>query len=85
MIDTIRKSPDADTAKERLITRFTLTEIQAQAILDMQLRRLAALERQKIEDEHREIMAQIAYLEDLLANVHKILELIKDGLAGSLR
>ena len=80
VIETIRKSPDADTAKERLINRFALTEIQAQAILDMQLRRLAALERQKIEDEHREIMAQIAYLEDLLANVHKILELIKTDL-----
>ena len=48
--------------------RFKLSELQAQAILDMQLRRLAALERQKIEDEHKEVAEQIAYLEDLLAN-----------------
>ena len=48
--------------------RFNLSELQAQAILDMQLRRLAALERQKIEDEHRETLEHIAYLEDLLAN-----------------
>lgn len=80
VIDTIRKSPDADTAKQRLVARFNLTEIQAQAILDMQLRRLAALERQKIEDEHREVTSQIAYLEDLLANPQKILGLIKADL-----
>jgi len=80
VIETIRKSPDADTAKQRLISRFNLTEIQAQAILDMQLRRLAALERQKIEDEHREVTSQIAYLEDLLANPQKILGLIKADL-----
>jgi DNA gyrase subunit A len=80
VIDTIRKSPDADEAKAKLISRFNLTEIQAQAILDMQLRRLAALERQKIEDEHKEILSTIAYLEDLLANPGKILSLIKDDL-----
>ena len=85
VIETIRKSDDADTAKERLIVRFNLSEIQAQAILDMQLRRLAALERLKIEEEQREVMAQIAYLEDLLANPVKILNLIKvdmEELAG---
>ena len=49
-------SPDAETARERLMSRFNLTEVQAQAILDMQLRRLAALERQKIEDEHKRIL-----------------------------
>ena len=53
VIQTIRESPDAETAKERLMERFKLSERQAQAILDMQLRRLAALERQKIEDEHK--------------------------------
>jgi DNA gyrase subunit A len=77
VIKTIRESPDADVAKERLVTRFKLTEVQAQAILDMQLRRLAALERKKIEDEHKEVLQRIAYLEDLLANPHKILDLIK--------
>ena len=81
VIDTIRKSPDADTAKERLMTRFKLSELQALAILDMQLRRLAALERQKIEDEHREVMARISYLEDLLASPKKILGLIQADLA----
>ncbi len=80
VIDTIRKSPDADKAKERLMKRFELSDLQAQAILDMQLRRLAALERKKIEDEHKEVMKTIAYLEDLLAHPKKILGLIKDDL-----
>lgn len=80
VIETIRRAPDADTAKTRLMERFDLTEIQAQAILDMQLRRLAALEQQKIEDEYKEIQSQISYLEDLLANPHKILALIKQDL-----
>ena len=80
VIKTIRQSPDADKAKERLMNRFKLTEIQAQAILDMQLRRLAALERQKIEDEHKALMEHIAYLEDLLASPHKILGVIKEDL-----
>jgi DNA gyrase subunit A len=61
--------------------RFKLSDRQAQAILDMQLRRLAALERQKIEDEQRETLERIAYLEDLLASPKKILELIKEDLA----
>ncbi len=80
VIQTIRESDDAETAKERLMTRFKLTDPQAQAILDMQLRRLAALERQKIMDEHKEVMAQIEYLEDLLANPKKILEIIRTDL-----
>ena len=85
VIQTIRQSPDADTARERLMTRFELTEIQAQAILDMQLRRLAALERQKIEDEYLELIQRIAYLEDLLASPRKILYLIKEELADLKR
>ena len=80
VIQTIRESPDADIAKERLMTRFNLSEIQAQAILDMQLRRLAALEQQKIMDEHKEVMTEIAYLEDLLAHPKKILEIIRTDL-----
>lgn len=82
VIKTIRESKDVDVAKERLMTRFKLSDLQAQAILDMQLRRLAALERQKIEDEHREIMTRIAYLQDLLENPVKILGLIKEDLAA---
>ncbi len=82
VINTIRQSPDADTAKTRLMERFGLSDLQAQAILDMQLRRLAALERQKIEEEHKQVREQIAYLEDLLANPGKVLTLIKDDLAA---
>ncbi len=81
VIETIRKSPDVDTAKERLISRFELSDLQAQAILDMQLRRLAALERQKIEDEHQELKEHIDYLEDLLAHPKKKLVLIQEDLA----
>lgn len=80
VIKTIRESKDADVAKTNLMTRFNLTEIQAQAILDMQLRRLAALERQKIEDEYKALLETIAELEDILANPHKILEIIRTDL-----
>ncbi len=81
VIATIRQSPDAETARERLVKQFKLSEIQAQAILDMQLRRLAALEQEKIQAEHAEIKQKIAYLEDLLASSKKILTLVKDELA----
>jgi len=78
VIQTIRQSQDAEVARDRLMKQFKLTEAQAQAILDMQLRRLAALERQKIEEEHAQLLKTIAYLEDLLASPHKILGLIKE-------
>ncbi len=77
VIKTIRESQDADVAKTNLMKRFKLSDLQAQAILDMQLRRLAALERKKIEDEHKQVADQIAYLEDLLAHPKKILALIQ--------
>jgi DNA gyrase subunit A len=80
VIKTIRESRDADVAKERLMSRFKLSELQAQAILEMQLRRLAALEREKIQEEHRQVVERIAFLEDLLANPRKILEVIKTEL-----
>jgi DNA gyrase subunit A len=80
VIKTIRQSPDTETARERLMKRFKLSERQATAILDMQLRRLAALERQKIEDEYKEIKKLIAHLKDLLAHPQKILALIQDDL-----
>ncbi len=85
VIKLIRESPDADKARARLIKRFKLSEVQAQAILDMQLRRLAALERQKIEDEYLELIQRIAYLEDLLASPRKMLYLVKEDLAGLKR
>ncbi len=80
VIQTIRESQDADIAKENLVKRFKLSEIQAQAILDMQLRRLAALERWKIEEEHKRVTEQIGQLEDLLASPKKILGLIQDDM-----
>jgi DNA gyrase subunit A len=80
VIQTIRQSPDVSTARERLTDRFALTEIQAEAILNMPLRRLAALERQKIEDEYAELSDRIGYLQTLLASPHEILLLIKDDL-----
>ncbi len=81
VISLIRRSRDADTALNGLMRRFKLTEIQARAILDMQLRRLAALERRKIEEELAEVRKQIAYLEDLLAHPKKILALIQQEVA----
>jgi DNA gyrase subunit A len=80
VIKTIRESQDADAAKTNLMQRFKLSELQAQAILDMQLRRLAALERWKIEEEHKQVTQQIAYLEDLLASPRKVLALIQDDM-----
>jgi len=85
VISTIRKSADADAAREALIAKFSLSEAQANAILEMQLRRLAALERKKIEDEYEEVIRLIAELEDLLANPRKILQAIKDELADLRR
>lgn len=82
VINTIRQAPNVDTAREQLMKRFDLSEIQAQAILDMQLKRLAALERQKIEDELKMVRETIAYLEDLLAHPEKMLGVIKDELAA---
>ncbi|TAK35277.1 MAG: DNA gyrase subunit A [Chloroflexota bacterium] len=84
IISTIRKSQTAESARNNLMKDFKLTQIQAQAILDMQLRRLAALERKKIMDEYAEVLKTIAYLEDLLANPQKILYLIRDEL-GELK
>ncbi|QPC81582.1 DNA gyrase subunit A [Phototrophicus methaneseepsis] len=78
VIRTIRQSQDVDDARTQLMERFELTEVQATAILDMQLRRLAALERQKLQDEYDEVMARIDYLEDLLRSPYKILALIRD-------
>jgi len=82
IIKVIREAEDADKAKTALMTSFKLSELQAQAILDMQLRRLAALERWKIEEEHKQVNSTIEYLEDLLANPSKILALIKEELTG---
>lgn len=81
VIETIKKAKDVDDAKQQLIKKFSLSQIQSQAILDMQLKRLAALERQKIEDELIMVRETITYLTNLLAHPEKILLVIKDELA----
>ena len=81
VIHTIRNAADVDEARAKLSANFGLSEEQANAILDMQLRRLAALERQRIQDEYREISERVAYLRGLLADRNLILGLIKDDLA----
>jgi DNA gyrase subunit A len=81
VIKTIRDSADVDVARQNLMDRFGLSEIQAQAILDMRLARLAALERKKIEDEYLSVIQLIAELEDILANPSRVLAIIKDELA----
>src|SRR3989344_5799668 len=80
VIRIIRESPDADTARTNLMAKFKLSELQATAILDMMLRRLAALERQRIEEELKMIQETIGFLEDLLAHPEKVLDVIKDEL-----
>ena len=67
-------------AKEKLMDRFSLTEIQAQAILDMQLRRLQGLEKEKIQAEYDDLLKKIAYYAELLADEHKLMGVIKDEL-----
>ncbi len=85
VIATIRAAADVDTARTALMKRFGLSDVQANAILEMQLRRLAALERKKIEDEYKAIIQLISELEDLLANPRKILLVIKDELDGLVK
>ncbi len=80
VIETIRQSPSADEALTALMERFGFTEVQARAILDLQLRRLAALERQKLLNEHKEVQERIAYLKDLLAHPAKVRQLIREDL-----
>lgn len=77
VIETIKRAADPDQARERLMQRFALTEIQATAILDMQLRRLARLEREKIEDELLQINRQITDFEKILRNPDLILKIIE--------
>jgi DNA gyrase subunit A len=81
VIQVIRQAASADEARQTLMERFALSEVQARAILDMMLRQLANLERQRILDEYEEVQKRIAYLQDLLDNPHKILLLVRDELA----
>jgi len=76
IIATIKKAETVEVARRELMSGFGLSQAQAQAILDMQLRRLANLERKKLLDEYAELLKTISYLEDLLANPRRILALI---------
>ena len=78
VISIIRSSRSTAEAKERLIERFTLTEAQAQAIVDMRLRALTGLEREKLEGEYAALMEQIAYLKGILADEKKLLGVIRE-------
>jgi len=78
VIKIIRES--YDDAKERLMERFKLTDIQAQAILDMQLKRLSGLQREKLEEEYAELMKLIAHLKEILANEQLVYDIIKEEL-----
>ncbi|VBB05409.1 dna gyrase/topoisomerase iv subunit a [Lucifera butyrica] len=80
VIATIRQSQTVDIARSALMDKFGLSEKQSQAILDMRLQRLTGLERQKIEDEYRDVLETIAWLEGVLADEHKVFNLIKEEL-----
>ncbi|MGE5553838.1 MAG: DNA gyrase subunit A [Betaproteobacteria bacterium] len=78
VIQTIRQAKDDEAAKQGLMSKFGLSEKQAVAILDMRLRRLTALEREKIEEEYQELQKRISYLKELLADPHKIDGVIRE-------
>ncbi len=80
VIQTIKKSRDTETAKTNLMKKFKLSEIQAKAILDMRLQRLTGLEREKIEDEYKEILKFIEKLKGILTNEKKRWSIIKEEL-----
>lgn len=80
IIEIIKTAKDSNDASNKLINRFGLSEIQAKAILDMQLKRLTGLERDKIEEEYQQLVALIKDLEDILANYSRVLEIIKNEL-----
>jgi DNA gyrase subunit A len=77
VIKIIRESPTTEAAREALMARFKLSEVQANAILDMRLRTLTGLERQKIEDEYTQLIKTIAELEDILRSARRIAALVK--------
>ncbi|NQT75505.1 MAG: DNA gyrase subunit A [Candidatus Omnitrophica bacterium] len=82
IIKTIRESKDTKIAKDALMKNFDLSDIQAQAILEMQLQRLTALERGKVEKEYLELIKKIEIFQAILRSEKKILEIVKDEVAG---
>ncbi|MBK5093827.1 MAG: DNA gyrase subunit A, partial [Actinobacteria bacterium] len=81
-IQLIKASKTVDEARNKLVKRFKLTEVQAQAILDMRLQRLTGLERQKVKDEQKELKNKIKELRAILDDPQKVLDIIKEELAG---
>jgi DNA gyrase subunit A len=81
VVATIRKSRSVETARNNLMKNFKLSERQAQAILDLRLQRLTAMERQKVEQEHKDLREKIEYLEGVLADEGKVYSIIKEELA----
>ncbi len=80
VVQTIRRSQSAETARNNLMKKFKLSERQAQAILDLRLQRLTALERKKVEQEHKELVEKIRYLEGILADEAKVYGIVKEEL-----
>ena len=80
VIATIRQSPNASTAQERLMEKFGLTEVQSKAVLEMRLQRLTGMEREKIEKDYKETLALIEELRFILANPEKQMQIIKEEL-----
>jgi DNA gyrase subunit A len=82
VVALIRRAPDVETARTRLMSKYKLSEVQADAILDMPLRRLAALERKKIENEYKELLQKIKELEGLLKSPKKMRRVVADELTA---
>jgi DNA gyrase subunit A len=80
VVAIIRRSRSVETARKNLMKAFKLSERQAQAILDLRLQRLTALERRKVEQEHRDLVEKIEYLESVLADDAKVYEIVKEEL-----
>jgi len=80
VVRTIRQSRDTETAKQNLMEKYALTEKQAQAIVDMRLGKLSGLEREKLEEEYRDLIAKIAYFRNILNDEKMVLQIIKDEL-----
>ncbi|NLT36052.1 MAG: DNA gyrase subunit A [Gaiellales bacterium] len=80
IIRIIRSSEDTEAAKANLIARFGLSDEQSQAIVDLRLRQLTALERHKVEEEHRDLVERIAYLEGVLSSEMKVLQIVREEL-----
>ena len=82
VIDTIKKSESTDAARMNLMNKFGFSELQTLAILEMQLKKLAHLEREKLQNEYDELMKRVKFLIAVLKDPQKVLQIIKDELKG---